>query len=153
MRETRVRSLGWEDPLEKEMEIHSSTLAWRIPWSEKPGRLQSMGSQRVGHNWVPSLHFNNGYYCFPLWAKDTLFTLFTPYGTYLFHPKRNWLKLNSFPTATWKTSYVDAVRWFLRWGRCAVTSMSALNVVSLDSETYKLKRLLVLLPLPPNSSN
>ena len=47
MRETRVRSLGQEDPLEKEMATHSSTLAWRIPWREEPGRLQSMGSQRV----------------------------------------------------------------------------------------------------------
>ena len=42
--------LGWEDPLEKEMEIHSSILAWRIPWTEEPGRLQSMGSQRVRHH-------------------------------------------------------------------------------------------------------
>ena len=50
MRETRVRSLGWEDPLEKEMATHSSTLAWRIPWREEPGRLQSTGSQRVGHD-------------------------------------------------------------------------------------------------------
>ena len=48
--ETWVRSLGQEDPLEKEMETHSSTLAWKIPWTEKPGRLQSMGSQRVGHD-------------------------------------------------------------------------------------------------------
>ena len=45
-----VQSLGWEDPLEKEMTIHSSILAWRIPWSEEPGGLQSMGSQGVGHN-------------------------------------------------------------------------------------------------------
>ena len=45
IRETRVRSLGGEDPLEKEMAIHSSTLAWKIPWTEEPGRLQSMGSQ------------------------------------------------------------------------------------------------------------
>ena len=50
MQETRVRALDWEDPLEKEMAIHSSTLAWKIPWTEEPGRLQSMGSQRVGHN-------------------------------------------------------------------------------------------------------
>ena len=48
-------SLGQEDPLEKEMATHSSTLAWRIPWREEPGRLQSMGSQRVGHDWVTSL--------------------------------------------------------------------------------------------------
>ena len=50
MRETWVRSLGREDPLEKEMATHSSTLAWRIPWREEPGRLQSMGSQRVRHD-------------------------------------------------------------------------------------------------------
>ena len=50
MRETRVWSLGWEDPLEKEMATHSSILAWRIPWTEEPGGLQSTGSQRVGHD-------------------------------------------------------------------------------------------------------
>ena len=49
-RETWVRALGWEDPLEKEMAIHSSTAAWKIPWTEEPGTLQSMGSQRVGHD-------------------------------------------------------------------------------------------------------
>ena len=48
--ETRVRSLGQEDPLGKEMAIHSNILAWRITWREEPGGLQSMGSQRVGHN-------------------------------------------------------------------------------------------------------
>ena len=58
MRETWVRSLGREDPLEKEMAIHSSTIAWKIPWTEEPGRLQSMGSQRVGHDWATSLHFH-----------------------------------------------------------------------------------------------
>ena len=50
MWETRVRSLGWEDLLEKEMATHSSTLAWKILWTEEPGRLPSMGSQRVGHD-------------------------------------------------------------------------------------------------------
>ena len=50
MQETRVRSLGQEDPLEKEMATHSSTVAWRIPWREEHGKLQSMGSQRVGHD-------------------------------------------------------------------------------------------------------
>ena len=50
MRETQVRFLGWEDPLEKEMVIHSSILAWKIPWTEEPHRLQSMGSQRVRHD-------------------------------------------------------------------------------------------------------
>ena len=55
MWETQVRSLGREDPLEKEMVTHSSILAWRIPWAEKPGKLQSMGSQRLGHDWATSL--------------------------------------------------------------------------------------------------
>ena len=50
MQETVVQSLGWEDSLEKGMAPHSSILAWRIPWTEEPGRLQSMGSQRVRHN-------------------------------------------------------------------------------------------------------
>ena len=48
--ETWVQSLGQEDPMEKEMATHSSILAWKIPWTEEPGRLQSMGSQRVGHD-------------------------------------------------------------------------------------------------------
>ena len=46
----RVQSLGWEDPLEEEMAIHSSILSWKIPWAEDPGRLQSLGPQRVGHD-------------------------------------------------------------------------------------------------------
>ena len=50
MQETQVRSLGWEDPLEKEMASHSNILAWRIPWTDEPGRLQSRGLQRVRHN-------------------------------------------------------------------------------------------------------
>ena len=50
MQKTRVPSLGREDPLEKEMASHSSTIAWKIPWTEEPGRLQSMGLQRVGHD-------------------------------------------------------------------------------------------------------
>ena len=55
MWETRVRALGWEDPLEQEMATHSSTIAWKIPWTEEPGRLQSMGLQRVGL--TERLHF------------------------------------------------------------------------------------------------
>ena len=55
MWETRVQSLGQEDLLEKEMATHSSNLAWKIPWLEEPGRLQSMGPQRVGHDWAASV--------------------------------------------------------------------------------------------------
>ena len=50
MQETQVQALGWEDPLEKGMATHSGILTWRLPWTEEPGRLQSMGLQRVRHN-------------------------------------------------------------------------------------------------------
>jgi len=71
MWETWVRFLGQEDPLEKEMAIHSSAIAWKIPWTEEPGRLQSMGSQRVGHNWTTSLSLH---YCI---GRQTLYHLAT----------------------------------------------------------------------------
>ena len=57
--ETGFQSLGGEDALEKEMAPHSSILAWKIPWTEEPGRLQSMGSQRVGHDRATSLYYPN----------------------------------------------------------------------------------------------
>ena len=56
MQETWVQSLGWVDPLEKRMATHSSILAWRITWTEGPGGLQSMGLQRVGHDWATNMH-------------------------------------------------------------------------------------------------
>ena len=59
LQETRVQSLGWEDPLEKEMAAHSSILAWKISRMAEPCRLLSMGSQSVGHNWMTSLHFTS----------------------------------------------------------------------------------------------
>ena len=58
MQKTWVWSLGQEDPLEKGMAAHSSTLAWRIPWTEEPGGLQSMGSQRIEHGWATHFHFS-----------------------------------------------------------------------------------------------
>ena len=67
MRETWVWSLGWEDPLEKETATNSSILARKIPWTEKPGGLQSMGSQRVGHDWAASLNFT-------LWPRENLWS-------------------------------------------------------------------------------
>ena len=57
MQETQVQSLDWKDPLEKEIATHSCTPAWKTPWTEEPGRLQSRGLQRVGHDWVTSLSF------------------------------------------------------------------------------------------------
>ena len=79
MQETWVWSLGWEDPLEKGMAIHSSILAWRIPWTEEPGRLQSVGSQRVGHDWETDINygqicllFDQGLWLLSLIPLDTL---------------------------------------------------------------------------------
>jgi len=60
LQETWVWSLGWEDPLEEGMATHSSIPAWSIPWTEKPGGLLSMGSQRVGHDWVTRQKHNDG---------------------------------------------------------------------------------------------
>ena len=59
MQETQIQSLGQEDPLEEEMATHSRLLAWRIPWTEEPGGLQPIGSQRVGHNWATNTHTYN----------------------------------------------------------------------------------------------
>ena len=71
---SRAQSLGWEDPLEKEMATHSSILVWKISWTEEPGGLQSMGSQRVGHYWATNLLTNN---------RE---------GTQLHPPTENWIK-------------------------------------------------------------
>ena len=60
VRETQFQSWGWEDPLEKEMATHSRTLAWKIPWTEEPSRLQCMGSQRVGHDGATSFYIHEG---------------------------------------------------------------------------------------------
>ena len=86
MPETWVQSLGREDPLEKEMATHSSTLAWKIPWMEEPGRLPSTGSQRVGHDWVTLLT----YICKVLSAvSETLYVpmlAFINYCKFLLYP-------------------------------------------------------------------
>ena len=74
MRETWIQSLGREDPLEKEMATHSSTLAWKIPWMKEPGRLQSVGSQRVGHDWEtsPYLQFSSVQSLSRVWLCDPM---------------------------------------------------------------------------------
>ena len=68
MQETWVPSLGWDDPMEKEMVAHSSILAWKIPWIPEPGRLPSMGSQRVGHDRVTSLSLSQEVNQAGVWA-------------------------------------------------------------------------------------
>ena len=76
MRETQVRSLGREDTPEKEMATHSSILAWRNPWREEPGRLQSTGLQRVGHDWATSLHYIAGGAWFYQWLSCIALPIF-----------------------------------------------------------------------------
>ena len=77
VQETQIRSLGQEDPLEKEIATHSSILAWEIPWTEKPGRVQSMGSQRVGHDWATNIHTSHRHYIKKWRWLCTTKTLFT----------------------------------------------------------------------------
>ena len=79
IQETRVRSLGRKDPLEKEMATHSSILAWKIPWTEDPGRLQSKSLvlQRVGHDWATSLHFTSCYHGVTAHLFPTLYLVST----------------------------------------------------------------------------
>ena len=107
MRETRVLSLGREVPLEKEMATHSSILAWKIPWTEEPGRLQSMGSQRVGHNWLQSKYKVSGHHHSEYHLNETVFHFYLPdrqcnYGNHpqsqfpegnpRFHPFHSYIK-------------------------------------------------------------
>ena len=92
IQETWVRSLGWEDPLEKEMATHSSTLAWKIPRTEEPGRLQSMEFQRVGHDWATSLHFlNHTAPGFQLWFYFYHWIWVVHWGLFLRLPWRTWV--------------------------------------------------------------
>ena len=77
MREARIQSLGWEDPLEKEMATHSSILAWKIPWTEEPGRLQSTGSQKVGHDWAT---FFLSFFSSVQFSRSVLFNSLPPHG-------------------------------------------------------------------------
>ena len=78
MQETLVRSLGWEDPLEEGIATHSSILAWRTLWTEEPGRLQSLGSQRVGHDYMIK-RLTLMCYIYQIWGGDLLFEQFSSY--------------------------------------------------------------------------
>ena len=88
MQEMRVWSMGWEDPLEKEMATCSSVLAWRIPWREEPGCLHSTGSHRVERNWAPSRTIGI-LICFGSWHQDTANTLWV-LNNYLLHA---WIRI------------------------------------------------------------
>ena len=90
MQETWVQFLGRKDPLKKEMATHSSTLAWKIPWPEEPGRLQFMWSQRVGHNWVTSLSLSQ------FWISQlSMFGSVASWPTYRF--LRRWVRWSGIP--------------------------------------------------------
>ena len=99
IRETWVQSLGWEDPLEKEMAIHSRTIAWKISWTEEPGRLQSMGSQRVGHDWVTSLHLyiKTKYVGGKTKVKNDSFVIYT-----ISNSEEVWVTIGHWYSASWR---------------------------------------------------
>ena len=105
MRETPLRSLGWEDSLEKELSMHSSVLVWRIPWTEEPGRRQSTGSQRVGHDWVTNTHTQPRDGTEKFQKKASMKRL--PIG-YLFPVKKTTKK-----NGTWKDLIQPASKWLL----------------------------------------
>ena len=90
MQETWFRSLGWEDPLEKGMATHSSILAWRIPWTEEPGRLQSMGSQRVRHYCVTNTFLAKSKHLLIFWLQSLSAVILEP-------KKRKSVTVYSFP--------------------------------------------------------
>ena len=87
VRETRVQSLGWEDRLEKEMATHSSILAWKIPWTKEPGRLESVGSQRVRHDWATFFHFHVSYdhLYIPSLSFSNTYKLWMQYTSFIFN--------------------------------------------------------------------
>ena len=131
MWETWVQSLDWEDSLEKAMAIHSSILAWRIPWREEPGRLQFMGSQRVGHDWATSLHFTSSLwfhvadFCFKNYGVENLFL--TNHFSFLF-----FLLLND--------KLEQCIICYLLWKcrGCRLTSMHAPSLVRFSiCSTYR----------------
>ena len=115
IRETRVRSLGRKDPLEKEMATHFSILARKVSWTEDPGRLQSMGSQRVGHDWATSLHFTSCYHGVTVHLFPTLYlvstqrqirTWVTCFFVYLFF---------FWPHSTWNLSSLTRHQTWVPW--------------------------------------
>ena len=95
VQETQVQSLGWEDLLEKEMAAHCRTLAWKIPWMQKPGRLQSMGSQRVRHNWQLWWSASRSSMSDSLWPHELNNNTHTHSGLSLFIKNTSLLKLSS----------------------------------------------------------
>ena len=104
MRETWVQSLGWEDPLEKRMTTHSNILAWRIPRTEEPGRLQSMGSSRVGHDWATKHTVQRKHYV----PMVSLMSSNKPSGSLLFQSSMHYIReryRGTLPTSFSETKY------------------------------------------------
>ena len=108
MKETQFWFLGQEDPLEMETATHSSILAWRIPWTEEPGRLQSVGSQRAGHDWVTKTHTCNYFKILSTWWIFSLTLI--PIWIFLYHTKYCDELHNTF--AAWMLLYVSFCQLF-----------------------------------------
>ena len=123
VQDTQVQSLGWEDPLEKEMATHSSILAWRISWTEEPGGLQSMGSQRVEHNWVTNTH---------LLTYNKRFTPNFTHGTgeNIFHIKLTHSQAYFVGTsADSQVTQEEFRKWaYLLWGYCVAYSKIQISI-------------------------
>ena len=120
-----IQPLGWEDPLEEEMASHSSVLPWRIPWTEKPGRLQSMGSQRVGHDWVTFTARLAG-----IWD---IMILFVPIISSSLH---QWAGLCWGPLAAHRVSRTAAVSTFPQWASSSLTPLCLTWILLSSSVTF-----------------
>ena len=120
VQETWVWSLRWEDPLEEGMETHFSILTWRLPWTEEPGRLKSMGSQRVGHDWATKhTHTHTYTYSWPLdnmvlnWLYTFVWRFFKNIYTIMFMIC-GWLDLQTENLWMWRADYGTSV--FMNFG-------------------------------------
>ena len=137
IRETRVRFLGQEDPLEKEIAIHSSTLAWKIPWTEEPDRLQSMGSQRVGHDWATS-HFT-------LLSEASFIYITSMYvcirHKWYIRPHRqnilrtNFIKKKIYMYQVTLDIYPSFIKWPYQWKKCLLLTYDIFSLYLKNSPT------------------
>ena len=137
IRETRVQFLGREDPLEKEIAIHSSTLAWKIPWTEEPDRLQSMGSQRVGHDWATS-HFT-------LLSEASFIYITSMYvcirHKWYIRPHRqnilrtNFIKKKIYMYQVTLDIYPSFIKWPYQWKKCLLLTYDIFSLYLKNSPT------------------
>ena len=127
MWETKVWPLGWEDPLEKEMATHSSTLAWKLPWTEEPGRLPSIRSQKGGQHWATSLSADSVFH-----GAEVLILLKSNLLVFFFHGSCLWplsKKLAPYPRSSRFSSRLSSRKFIVLHFACSFIIYFELNFV------------------------